>query len=60
MERSEMMNYIGTGRYSVALSREGYDVTAVELVGNNLEILRQNAAGLENISSYQGEAEGKF
>lgn len=47
----------GTGRYSVALAMEGYDVTAVELVGNNLEILRRNAAGLENITSYQGDAE---
>ena len=47
----------GTGRYSIALAMEGYDVTAVELVGNNLEILRRNAAGLENITSYQGDAE---
>ena len=47
----------GTGRYSVALAKEGYDVTAVELVGSNLEILRRNAAGLENITSYQGDAE---
>lgn len=47
----------GTGRYSIALAKEGYDVTAVELVGNNLEILRRNAAGLENITSYQGDAE---
>lgn len=47
----------GTGRYSVALAREGYDVMAVELVGNNLEILRQNAAGLKNLASYQGDAE---
>lgn len=47
----------GTGRYSVALAMEGYDVAAVELVESNLEILRQNAAGLENISAYQGDAE---
>lgn len=47
----------GTGRYSIALAKEGYDVTAVELVENNLEILRRNAAGLENIISYQGDAE---
>ncbi len=46
----------GTGRYSIALAREGYDVTAVELVANNLEVLRRNAAGLENIASYQGDA----
>ena len=47
----------GTGRYSVALAKEGYHVTAVELVANNLDILRQNAAGLKNITSYQGDAE---
>lgn len=47
----------GTGRYSIALALEGYDVTAVELVGNNLETLRRNAAGIENITSYQGDAE---
>lgn len=47
----------GTGRYSIALALEGYDVTAVELVGKNLETLRRNAAGLENITSYQGDAE---
>ena len=47
----------GTGRYSVALAMEGYDVTAVELVAYNLEILRRNAAGLENVTAYQGDAE---
>ena len=31
----------GTGRYSVALANEGYDVTAVELVKYNLGILKQ-------------------
>lgn len=30
----------GTGRYSVQLNSEGYDVTAVELVKRNLEVLR--------------------
>ena len=43
----------GTGRYSVALSREGYDVTAVELVKHNLEILR---AKHENVKTWQGDA----
>lgn len=47
----------GTGRYSAALAMEGYDVTAVELVRSNLEILRRNVGGLENITSYQGDAE---
>lgn len=43
----------GTGRYSVALSREGYDVTAVELVKHNLEILRSKH---ENVKCWQGNA----
>ena len=34
----------GTGRYSVTLAKEGFDVTAVELVEKNLEVLRANAA----------------
>ena len=46
----------GTGRYSIALAKEGYDVTAVELVESNLELLRQNSKGLLNIASYQGDA----
>ena len=46
----------GTGRYSVALAKEGHDVTAVELVKSSLELLRQNSKGLENIASYQGDA----
>lgn len=43
----------GTGRYSVALSRQGFDVTAVELVKHNLEILR---AKHENVKTWQGDA----
>lgn len=31
----------GTGRYSLALAKEGYNVTAVELVESNLEGKRQ-------------------
>ena len=46
----------GTGRYSIALAREGMDVTSVELVESNLEILRENSKGLTNIKSYQGDA----
>lgn len=46
----------GTGRYSIALAKKGYDVTALELVENNLEVLRQNSVGLKNIASYQGDA----
>ena len=43
----------GTGRYSVALADEGYDVTAVELVKYNLGILKQKGA---NVKAYQGNA----
>ena len=46
----------GTGRYSVALAKEGMDVTAVELVESNLAVLRENAKGLSNLQSYQGDA----
>lgn len=46
----------GTGRYSIALAKEGLDVTAVELVESNLAILRENSKGISNISSTQGDA----
>lgn len=46
----------GTGRYSVALAKEGIDVTAVELVESNLEILRENSKGIDHIQSFQGDA----
>ena len=46
----------GTGRYSIALAKEGMHVTAVELVESNLAVLRENSKGLENITSYQGDA----
>lgn len=46
----------GTGRYSIALAREGYRVTAVELVPGNLDQLRRNAGALENLQAYQGDA----
>ena len=46
----------GTGRYSIALAKEGYNVTAVELVESNLEVLKNNSVGIENIISYQGDA----
>ena len=47
----------GTGRYSVSLVNEGYDVTAVELVKKNIETLRakhtpQNLARKRNKSSF--------
>ena len=40
----------------IALAREGYQMTAVELVEHNLEILRNNSNALENIQSFQGDA----
>lgn len=43
----------GTGRYSVALAEEGYDVTAVELVKYNLGILKKKAGG---VKAMQGNA----
>ena len=46
----------GTGRYSIALAKEGYNVTAVALVETNLEVLKNNSVGIENIISYQGDA----
>ena len=46
----------GTGRYSIALAKEGMDVTAVELVEEKLKILKENSKVIANISSYQGDA----
>ncbi len=46
----------GTGRYSIALANAGYEVTAVELVEHNLEVLKKNSEGMDNIQSYQGDA----
>lgn len=43
----------GTGRYSVALADEGYDVTAVELVRYNLGILKKKNSSVKAI---QGNA----
>ena len=46
----------GTGRYSVTLAKEGYDVTAVELVQHNLDILKSKLDDSENIKTYLGNA----
>ena len=46
----------GTGRYSVTLAKEGYNVTAVELVQHNLDILNSKLDGSENIKTFQGNA----
>ena len=46
----------GTGAYSIPLAKEGYDVTAVELVEHNLDILRAKTTEDMNIKAYQGNA----
>ena len=43
----------GTGRYSVALAEEGFDVTAIELVKYNLGILKQKNS---SVKAMQGNA----
>ena len=43
----------GTGKYSIALAKEGYDVTAVELVKYNLGILKSKGS---NVKAMQGNA----
>lgn len=43
----------GTGRYSIALAEEGYDVTAVELVNYNLGILKKHSS---KVKAFQGNA----
>ena len=46
----------GTGRYSIALAKEGMSVTAVELVESNLAVLRENSREIKNLASFQGDA----
>lgn len=46
----------GTGRYTLALAEKGYDVTAVELVKANLDVLEQLITGEMNVNAYQGDA----
>ena len=46
----------GTGRYSHALARQGYEVDAVELIEHNIEIFRKNTSPDEKISIVQGDA----
>lgn len=43
----------GTGRYSIALANEGYDVTAVELCKPNLGVLK---AKNSSVKAFQGNA----
>ena len=46
----------GTGRYSVTLAKNGFQVTAIELIGHNMEILRSKLDGTEPITTIQGNA----
>jgi SAM-dependent methyltransferase len=46
----------GTGRYSITLAKEGYSVTAVELVPHNLDVLKSKLDGSEPITAIQGNA----
>lgn len=46
----------GTGRYSLALADMGYDVTAIELVPHNIDIMRKKVKPNHNINIYEGNA----
>lgn len=46
----------GTGRYSVALAEMGYEVTAVELVKHNIDIMKRKIKPEYNIKIYEGNA----
>ena len=46
----------GTGRYSIALAKEGHRVTAVELTECNLKLLIENAKGVDNLLAFRGDA----
>lgn len=46
----------GTGRYSVTLAKQGYPVTAVELIQHNLDILKSKLDGSEPLTAFLGNA----
>lgn len=46
----------GTGRYTLALAREGYRVDAVELMQHNLDILLENARPEDRVNAVLGDA----
>ena len=46
----------GTGRYSIALAKEGHMVDALELTAHNLEIMNSKIDGIDNIRPHQGTA----
>lgn len=54
MENAKILDIgAGTGRYSIALAKEGYDVTAIELVKYNLGILKSKKS---SVKAFQGNA----
>ena len=46
----------GTGRYSLHYARQGYEVDAVELVQENLDIMAQNTLPTDKVRAIQGNA----
>lgn len=53
-EKSKILDVgAGTGKYSLALYEEGYDVTAIELVKHNLQVIKSKNS---NLKAYQGNA----
>lgn len=46
----------GTGRYSVALAQRGIEVTAVELLPHNLDILKSKITPDMKLNALQGNA----
>lgn len=46
----------GTGRYSIALAKEGHHVDALEYTSHNLKIMNDKCEGIPNIRTCQGTA----
>ena len=46
----------GTGRYSLHYARKGYEVDAIELVQENLDIMAQNTLPTDKVRAVQGNA----
>lgn len=46
----------GTGRYSLYYAKRGYDVTAIEYVRHNLDVLKSNVTDTMRIQAEQGDA----
>lgn len=46
----------GTGIYSINYAKKGYNVTAIELIEDNLKILNSKIVSNMNIKTYQGNA----